>query len=105
MGDDKCRSARAQRPKPILDERLAFAVKARSGFVEDEKARIREDRPRNRDPLPLAAREAHAAFADDRVITLFERFDELIAMRDPADGFDVLAAGVRPRVRDVLRDG
>src|SRR6185369_8823656 len=105
MRDDKCGASGAERPQPVLNERLALAIKARGGFVEDENARVREDRPRNRDALPLAAREAHAALADDRVVSLLERFDELVAMRDAADGFDVLAAGVRPRVRDVFGDG
>ena len=37
----------------LLDERLALAVEARGRLVQDEDARVREDRARDRDALPL----------------------------------------------------
>ena len=55
-------------------------------------------------PLSLAARQPHAALADDGVVALLEGFDELVAVRDPADRDDLLAGGVWPRIADVLRD-
>ena len=54
--------------------------------------RVGEDRARDRDALPLAARQAHAALADDRVVALLERLDELVAVRDAADRLDLVAA-------------
>ena len=74
----------------VLDQRLALAVEARRRLVEDQDARIGEDRARDRDALALAARQLHAALADDRVVALLEALDELVGVRDAADPLDVL---------------
>src|SRR6478752_391772 len=55
--------------------------------------------------LTLATRQAYAALADDGVVPILEGLDELVAVRDAADGFDFFPTGVRPRVRDVFGDG
>ena len=47
------------------------------------------------DALALAARELHAALADDRVVAVLERLDELVGVRDPADPLDVVDRRVR----------
>ncbi len=65
---------------------------------------IGENRARDGDPLALPARQPDAALADDGVVALLERLDELVAVRDAADRDDLVAVGVRPRVRDVLGD-
>ena len=72
----------AQRAQAVLDQRLALAVEARGRLVEDQDARIGEDRARDRDALALAARQLHAALADDRVVPLLELLDELVGVRD-----------------------
>ena len=53
--------------------------------------RVGENRARDRDALPLAARQPHAALADDRVVALLELLDELVAVRDAADRDDLVA--------------
>src|SRR5207249_10319088 len=88
MGDDERRPAAAERPQTVLNHRLAFAVQARSGLVENQDARIGKDRARDRHPLPLAARQAHPALADNRVVLLLERLDALVAVRNAADRLD-----------------
>ena len=75
----------AQRLQAVLDQRLALAVEARRRLVENQDARVGENRARDRDALPLAARQPHAALADDRVVALLELLDELVAVRDAAD--------------------
>ena len=70
--DDERRAALAQAPQAVLDHRLALAVEARRGLVEDEDARVGEDGPRDRDALALAAGELDAALADHRVVALLE---------------------------------
>ena len=87
----------------VLDQRLALAVEARRRFVEDQDARVGEDRARDRDALALAARQPHAALADDRVVALLERLDELVAVRDAADRLDLLARRVRAARRRCSR--
>ena len=44
------------------------------------------------EPLALAARERQAALADDRVVALGQRFDELVCLRPARSLDDVLVA-------------
>src|SRR5207248_11464419 len=62
--DHERRAATPQRTQPVLDGRLALRVEARGGLVEDQDPRIGEDRPRDRDPLALAARQLDASLPD-----------------------------------------
>ena len=55
------------------DPRLGRRVDRRGRVVEDQDARVDEQRARDRDPLPLAARERDPALADDRVVALRQR--------------------------------
>src|SRR6185503_16932798 len=93
MRDDKGRAAPPQRAQTVLDERFALAVERRGGFVEDEDARIGEDRARDGDALALPARELHPALADDRVVARLEPFDELVGVRNAADLLNLLGGG------------
>ena len=89
----------------VLDLRLALAVEARGGFVQDQDARVGKDGAGDRHALPLAAREAHAALADDGVVLLGEALDELVAVGDACRFLDLVHRGVRLAVADVLGDG
>src|SRR5688572_25865266 len=104
MRDDEGRPAPPQRSQAVLDERLAFAVERRGGFVEDENARIGEDRARDGHALALPARELYPALADDRVVARLEPFDELVRVRNAADLLNLLGGGIRTSVADVLCD-
>ena len=104
MRDDERRPPGAQRLQAVLDHCFALAVEARRRLVEDQDLRVGENRARDRDALPLAARQPDAALADDRVVALLEALDELVAVRDAAHRSDLLARGVRLRVGDVLGD-
>ncbi len=89
----------------LLDHGLRFRIEARCGFIENQNARIGENRPRDGKPLPLAAGKLHAAFPDDRVVALLELFGELIDARDAA-GFEHLAlGGAGTREHHILADG
>src|ERR1043166_6929146 len=66
MRDDEGGAARTQAPQTILDHLLALAAEPRRRFVKKEEARVGENRARNRDALPLAARQLDATLADDR---------------------------------------
>ena len=88
----------------LLDQHLGRAVDVRRRLVEDEDARVGEQRARDRDQLPLAGRQAGAALAH-RVLE---------AAREPrrdavdADGrgrrLDLLVGRVGLREADVRRD-
>src|SRR5436190_9541801 len=57
----------------LLDEPFGLGVERACRLIEDEDRRVPQDRPRDRDPLLLAAREAVAALTDDRVVALRRR--------------------------------
>ena len=102
--DDERGPSLHQIRKALLDHLLRFRVEAGRCFVENQNARLGQNGARNRDALPLAARELHAAFADDRVVFVGERFGELIDARDAAGAHEFFLAGIGPRERDVLAD-
>src|ERR1700682_6473583 len=64
VSDDEGRSSLHQVGKTLLSQLLGLRVEAGSGFVENQDARLRENGPGNRNPLPLSSRKLHAAFAD-----------------------------------------
>ena len=61
-----------------LHDRLALVVERAGGLVEDQDARVGEQRPRDRDALALAAGEARALLADHRVVALGQLADEVM---------------------------
>ena len=70
LGDDEGRAALHQLVQRLLDEELGLRVHARRGVVEDEDARVHEQRARDGDALLLAAGERHAALADPLVVAV-----------------------------------
>ena len=82
------------------DLELRLDVDAAGGVVEDEDARVHDERPRDRDALALAAAEREAALADDRLVALGERLDEVVGLRGPGR-----RAAPRPRSPPAARSG
>ena len=72
LGDDEHRApARADETvERLADGRFGLCVDRRGAVVEDQQARIDEQGARDRQPLALAARQADAAFADERLVPL-----------------------------------
>ena len=64
--DDDRRAPAHQLFERRLDQPLRLGVERRGRLVEDQDRRVLEDRARDRDALPLAARQPDAALADDR---------------------------------------
>jgi hypothetical protein len=89
--DHEGRALRAQAAERRLDQGFALAVEARGRFVEDQEARVGEQRACDRDALALATREPHATLADDGVEALLEAGDELVAVREPRRFLDLRA--------------
>src|SRR2546423_3457800 len=104
VGDDESGTAPAQRLQSILDQRFALTVEARRSFVKNQYFRLGKNCASNRHALPLSARQLHAAFADNGVITIGKTVDKLLAVGDVA-GFDDLFPGcVWVSKANVLRD-
>lgn len=55
MSDDKCCPSFHQSLKCFLDQPLRLGVERRGGFIEQQDARVFENRPGDGDALPLAA--------------------------------------------------
>ena len=83
------------------DVRLDRGVDRGRGVVEDQHPRLADQRPGERDPLPLAPREGVAALADDRVVALGQLADEPVGPRDQRRAHDLGLAdlGVQGDVR------
>ena len=87
-----------------LNDRFGLGIDARRGLVEDQDPRVYQQRPGDREPLPLAAGEATAAFADAGVVGQRLRKDEVVRAGGPGRGHDVVSACRRPAVGDVVGD-
>ena len=79
--DDECRAARHEPLERLLDGALALGVERRRCLVQDEDRRVLQQGARDREPLPLAARQAGAALAHARVESLGESVDEAERVR------------------------
>ena len=88
----------------VLDEPLRFVVERAGRLVEEQDRRVLEDRPGDRDALALAARQPRAAVADDRVVAVGQRADEVVGVGRPGRGDDLGLGRVEPAVQDVLAD-
>src|SRR3990172_6729522 len=64
----------------LLDHELALGVEVGGRLVEDEDRRVLEEGARDRDALPLAAREPHAPLAHGRLVAVGARQDELVGV-------------------------
>src|SRR5882757_9952124 len=65
----------------LLDDALALIVEGARRLVEDQDARVGDERAGNRDALALAAGQGGAALADDGVVALGELEDEIVRSR------------------------
>ena len=74
--------------------RLGFGVERRGRLVEQQDRRVLQHRARDRDALPLPAREPHAVLADQRVVALRQFADEAVGGGGSRGGLDL---GVRAR--------
>jgi len=61
-----------------LDHCLVLGIDRRQGLVEDQDRCVAQQRARNREPLPLPARQIDAALADDGLIPVRQMPDEFM---------------------------
>ena len=76
--NDECAAADQESLQGGPDLRLALRVEVRRGFVEDHQRRVQEEGARQGDPLRLPPAEPRAPLADDGLIALGQRADEVI---------------------------
>src|SRR5215472_3415146 len=78
MRDDEDGAAFGKPRHVLLDDPLALIVERARRFVEDQDARVGNERARDGQTLALAAREAGAALAHDGVVAIGELKDEIM---------------------------
>src|SRR5687768_16174935 len=86
----------------LLDRLLSLGVHRRSRLVQDQDARVTQDRTRDRNALLLADAQAAALLANGRVVTVRLANDELVGVRGARGGYHLALRRVRPCVADVL---
>ena len=102
VGDDDRRPAAHRLAQAVADLRLGRRVDRRGRVVEDQDARVDDERARDRDALALAAGERDPALADHRVVAVRQRLDELVRLREARRALDLLVGRVGASERDVL---
>ena len=94
--DDDRRAVLHQPLERLLHQPLALGVERARRLVEQQDRRVAQDRARDRDALPLSARESRAALAEERVVALRQLAEELVGGG---------RAAPRPRPRHRSRPG
>src|SRR5688572_4590715 len=104
MRDGEHRPAGDQPLERDLDLPLRLGVDAARRLVEDENARVMQDRSRDRDALALASGESVATLSDDGVVPLAKLADEIVRVRCLGGGDDCAGRRVGQAVTDVLEN-
>ena len=104
VGDHETGLAGHQPLERLAHLRLALDVEAGHRLVQDQDRGMEQERARDGDTLPLAARESRAALADEGVVTMLQLADELVGVRRPGRGHDLPQARLGSPVGDVLPD-
>ena len=88
----------------LLHQGLALVVQGRGGLVQEEDLRVPDQRPRDGDPLLLAAGQLGAALPHHRVQAVRQLRDKVVSIRLPTRLHDLGLRGVLLGVLDVLPD-
>ena len=72
-----------------LDGALGLVVQRAGGLVEHQDRRVAQQRAGDREPLLLATGEPVAAGADDGVVAVGQRRDQVVDPGRPAGGLDL----------------
>src|SRR5215213_783966 len=105
VGDRDRRPPLREPVERVLHEPLRLGVERARRLVEDEDRRVAQDRPRDRDALLLAAGEPVAALADNGVVAVRQRCDDVVDPGRLGGDLDLVVRGVRLCEAQVLPDG
>src|SRR5271156_1935073 len=86
MRDHERGAALHEEAESLLDHGFGFGVEGRGCLVEDEDARVGQNRARNRQALALASRKLDATLANDSVVAVGEALGEFVDARNTAGG-------------------
>ena len=89
VGDRDRGAAAHQVVQCLLNFLFGLGIDGRGRFIEDQDARIDQQRARNRDTLAFSAGQTLAAFAHQRVVTVRQAQDEFMGVRGACGGDDL----------------
>src|SRR3954469_23112583 len=89
VGNDDESAAFGNPQQICIDDRLAFSIEGAGRLVEDQDARIPDQRARYRQSLPLTARKVCRAFLDVGLVASRQMFDDLFRAGQPGSEYDV----------------
>ena len=104
VGDDDRRPAAHRLAQAVANPRFGGRVDGRRRVVEDQDAWVDDECAGDRESLPLTARERDPALADDRVVAVRQRLDELVRLRQLGRVHDLVIGRAGPAEGDVLAD-
>ena len=104
MRDDEARALARHAFERVLDLALGMAVERRGRLVEHQDRRRLQDGAGDRHALLLAAGEFQAALADQRVVALRQRHDEVVDLGEPRRLAHLGLARIGFAVADVVFD-
>src|SRR5262245_16407259 len=87
MGDDNAGAPDKEWGKRSLDHRFVLGVEMRSGFVQDQNARILKNNAGDSEALFFASAEPVTALAHQGVEAVGQPFDHFIDVGGAASGF------------------
>ena len=88
----------------LLDQQPRSRSRGGGGLVEDHDGGVLEQHAGDGQALLLAARQPVAALADDGVVAVGQRGDDVVDARGPARGHDLVVGGVGLGVAQVGAD-
>ncbi|MFO1080005.1 MAG: hypothetical protein U1E23_05175 [Reyranellaceae bacterium] len=104
MRQDQGGAAAHQAVERLLDHRLVLGVDRRQRLVQHQDRRVAQQRPGDRQPLALAARQLDALLADHRGIALRQAFDEVVDVGRARRRHEIVVTGVGAPEPDVVLD-
>ena len=105
MRDQEDGAPRTHLAHVLLNNALGFVVERARGLIQDQNAGIDDERPRDGNPLPLAARQRAAVLADHSVVAFGKSRDEVVSSREPRGASDGVQGLARIGQGDIVPHG
>jgi len=105
VGDHETGAPAHQPQHRFLNLHFGAGVDAAGRFIQDQDARIGQDRPGDGQHLALALAQIPGALGEHRLVAVRQVADEGIGVGHFGGGDDLSVGGVQPPVADVLHDG
>jgi len=83
MGNDERGLAFEEAVQPVEHEPLRLRIEAGARLIEDHDRRVADHGPCDAEPLTLTSRKRLATLPDDSLVSLGQRLDELVSVRQP----------------------